>query len=107
MRYFRNNPKAWLKGATSPVTEADIAVDAILRQRLLAARPDYGWLSEETEDDGSRLAARRVFVVDPIDGTKSFIAGNDDWAISAAVVAAGRPVAGVIVRAVLAETYAA
>ena len=59
-----------MKGGTSPVSEADYAVDAYLRETLLAARPDYGWLSEETADIAGRLAARRTFVVDPIDGTR-------------------------------------
>ncbi|TIP78409.1 MAG: 3'(2'),5'-bisphosphate nucleotidase CysQ, partial [Mesorhizobium sp.] len=75
MRYFGNNPQVWMKGGTSPVSEADHAADAYLRQTLLAARPDYGWLSEETADDPARLAARRTFVVDPIDGTRGFLEG--------------------------------
>jgi myo-inositol-1(or 4)-monophosphatase len=63
---------------------------------LLAARPDYGWLSEETVADGSRLAARRTFVVDPIDGTRAFIGGQDMWCVSIAIVEEGRPIAGVL-----------
>ena len=68
-----------------PVTEADLAVDAALAQILRAARPDYGWLSEETEDSADRLGAERVFIVDPIDGTRAFIDGDDIWAHSLAV----------------------
>src|SRR5262245_65338282 len=55
--------------------------------------PGYGWLSEESADDAARLTARRVWIVDPIDGTRGFIGGRSDWAGSAALVEAGRPVA--------------
>ena len=96
MRYFRKDPETWLKEGDSPVTEADIAVDRFLRKVLLAARPDYGWLSEETADSPDRLTARRTFVVDPIDGTRAFIGGSSQWCVSIAVVEAGRPVAGVL-----------
>ena len=67
-----------MKGGTSPVSEADYAVDRYLRETLTAARPAYGWLSEETADDAGRLAARRTFVVDPIDGTRAFLDGQLD-----------------------------
>src|SRR5690606_27857290 len=90
--YFRRDPKSWAKGETSIVSEADIALDKFLAGRLLAARPDYGWLSEETADDLIRLQHSRVFVVDPIDGTRAFLAGGLEWTISLAVVEAGRPV---------------
>jgi myo-inositol-1(or 4)-monophosphatase len=82
----------WIKGKNSPVCEADVEVDLLLRERLTREAPDYGWLSEESVDDPSRLGARRVWVVDPIDGTRGFIAGHPDWAISAALVENGRPV---------------
>jgi myo-inositol-1(or 4)-monophosphatase len=84
--------KHWTKGKDSPVSEADIAVDNLLRERLSAIVPDAGWLSEETEDDRSRLGKARVWVVDPIDGTRAYIAGLLDWTISAALVEDGRPV---------------
>ncbi|MBP0575188.1 3'(2'),5'-bisphosphate nucleotidase CysQ, partial [Mycobacterium tuberculosis] len=74
------------------------AVDLFLKDRLRAARPDYGWLSEETVDDAARLSRRRVFVVDPIDGTRAFLAGRPEWAISAAVVEDGRPVAAALLQ---------
>jgi myo-inositol-1(or 4)-monophosphatase len=96
MRYFRQNPETWLKEGDSPVTEADIAVDRFLRKVLISARPDYGWLSEETADSPERLSAARTFVVDPIDGTRAFIGGSSQWCISIAVVENGRPVAGVL-----------
>lgn len=96
MRYFRQDPETWLKEGDSPVTEADIAVDRFLRKLLLSARPDYGWLSEETADNPERLSARRTFVVDPIDGTRAFIGGSSQWCVSIAIVENGRPVAGVL-----------
>jgi len=61
------------------VTAADLAVNTMLQDSLRAARPDYGWLSEETEDDTTRLSKDTIFVVDPIDGTRAFINGSKDW----------------------------
>ena len=95
MKFFRGEFKRWTKGTgDSPVTEADIAVNDLLRARL--PEPGDGWLSEESENDPSRLGARRVWVVDPIDGTRAFIAGREDWSVSAALVEAGRPVVAVV-----------
>jgi myo-inositol-1(or 4)-monophosphatase len=96
MRHFRNDPEVWMKNGTSPVSAADIAVDTFLRETLIEARPDYGWLSEETADSSARLEARRTFVVDPIDGTRAFIQGRRTWCVSIAVVEAGAPLAGVL-----------
>ncbi len=79
-----------------PVTEADLAVNDMLRARLLAARPGYGWLSEESEDDPARLTCGRVFIVDPIDGTRSFMEGSSIWAHALAVAERGVVIAGVI-----------
>src|SRR5262245_40302407 len=67
MTFFRNSPSAWSKSGGSPVTEADMAVDEYLRVKLLSERPDYGWLSEETADDPTRLSRETIFAVDPID----------------------------------------
>ena len=91
----------------SPVTNADLACDALLKRELMAARPDYGWLSEETADTADRLRARRVFIVDPIDGTTAYIKGRPWFAVSLAVVEDGRPVAGVVFAPELDELYAA
>lgn len=96
MRFFRRSPQAWAKEGGSPVTEADVAVDHLLRTALLGERPLYGWLSEETEDDPARIGRERIFVVDPIDGTRAFIEGDDRWCVSVAVVQAGRPVAAAL-----------
>jgi myo-inositol-1(or 4)-monophosphatase len=95
------------KAGNSPVTNADLAADALLRDRLGRARPDYGWLSEETADDPARLACRRLFVVDPIDGTRAFLNDRPWWAVSIAVVEDDRPVAGVVFAPEVGETYAA
>jgi myo-inositol-1(or 4)-monophosphatase len=89
---FNTSLKHWTKGKDSPVSEADIAVDNLLRERLLAIAPDAGWLSEETDDDHARLTKHRVWVVDPIDGTRAYIAGLVDWTISVALVEDGRPI---------------
>jgi len=107
MRYFRNDPDVWMKSGSSPVSEADIAVDKFLRKTLSAARPDYGWLSEETADTPGRLAARRTFVVDPIDGTRAFIDGRDIWCVSIAVVEEGLSLAGVLECPARGEFYEA
>jgi myo-inositol-1(or 4)-monophosphatase len=95
------------KSDGSPVTDGDLAVDALLRRELAGARPDYGWLSEETPDDLARLTAERVFIVDPIDGTTAYLRGKPWFALSIAVVEAGRPIAGVVFAPALDELYAA
>ena len=107
LRFFRQSPEVWMKGGTSPVSEADYAADKFLNETLLAARPDYGWLSEETADDAARLSARRTFVVDPIDGTRGFLEGRREWCVSIAVVERGRSIAGVLECPAKKETYSA
>ena len=100
--------KTWTKGPTlSPVSEADIAADNLLRERLTAQNPDIAWLSEESVDDPARLDARLVWIVDPIDGTRAYIAGLPDWAVSAALVENGRPVAACLYAPALDEFFAA
>ncbi|WP_428641836.1 3'(2'),5'-bisphosphate nucleotidase CysQ [Roseibium sp.] len=97
LRYFGKDPETWFKGNNrSPVSEADLAVDRFLTDELRGNRPGYGWLSEETADDRHRLACKRVFIVDPIDGTRAFLAGGNEWTVCAAVVEDGRPVAGAV-----------
>lgn len=105
--YFRRSLKTWTKENASPVSEADIVVDKFLQASLMAARPDYGWLSEESVDDKRRLDRGRCFVVDPIDGTRGFIRGEDSWTVSLAVVEYGQPVVGVIYAPVRDEMYEA
>ena len=94
--YFRRELKTWTKEFGSPVSEADIVLDRFLHSSLTGARPDYGWLSEESADNADRLARTRVFIIDPIDGTRAFIRGEDTWTVSLAVVEDGVPIAGVV-----------
>jgi len=88
---FRTELKNWIKGTSSPVSEADIAVNELLEARLRSARPDYGWLSEESADDEARLERRLVWIVDPIDGTRGYLAGKQDWCVSVALVEDAAP----------------
>lgn len=103
--YFRRDLKTWTKDGASPVSEADIVLDNYLHNALTSARPGYGWLSEETTDDPIRLTHRRVFIVDPIDGTRGFIRGDDSWTVSLAVVEDGVPIAGVVYAPARDEMY--
>jgi len=105
--YFGGRYKTWDKGKGQPVTDADVAVDRFLHETLRAARPDYGWLSEETEDDPARLAAEYTFVVDPIDGTIAFLKGRPHFAISVAIVRQNRPVTACVYNPVTEEFFAA
>jgi myo-inositol-1(or 4)-monophosphatase len=97
LSHWRQDPKVWDKpGDEGPVTEADLAVDAYLAARLRAARPEYGWMSEETPDDEAARDAETLFIVDPIDGTRAYARGEPIWAHALAVVHAGQPVAAVV-----------
>ena len=89
---FRTELKNWIKGASSPVSEADIAVNELIASRLRSATPDYGWLSEESADDQARVGKRLVWIVDPIDGTRAYLAGREDWCISVALIEGTKPV---------------
>lgn len=89
---FRTELKNWTKGASSPVSEADIRVNDLLEKRLRSATPEYGWLSEESVDDERRLDKRLVWIVDPIDGTRGYLAGREDWCVSVALVEDASPV---------------
>jgi myo-inositol-1(or 4)-monophosphatase len=87
-----------MKGRGNPVTAADLEANRILKEKLLGAFPGDGWLSEETRDDRERLARRRVWIVDPIDGTKEFVSGLPEFAVSVALVEEGRPLAGALLN---------
>jgi myo-inositol-1(or 4)-monophosphatase len=107
-RHFRGSFKLWDKpGGHGPVTEADLEIDALLRDRLGAARPGYGWLSEESAMEPAAAGEDAVFVIDPIDGTRAFAEGNDGFAHALAVVRGGQPVAAVVHLPVRGLTYAA
>lgn len=90
--FHQGEVQAALKAGDDPVTAADLAVDAALRSVL--PRSGEGWLSEETVDDGDRLKAERVWIVDPLDGTREFVEGIPEWCVSIGYVVDGRPVAG-------------
>ena len=111
LEYFhaggRTSARVVTKAGGSPVTDADLAADSLLKRRLREALPDAGWLSEETADDFERLSRRSLIIVDPIDGTRAFVIGDPRWAVSVALVVDGRPVAGVVYAPALDETYAA
>lgn len=93
---WRTDFARWEKAPGSPVCEVDIDVDRMLHARLSALLPDAGWLSEETADRPDRLARERVWVVDPIDGTRDYIRGRAGWCVSVALIEHGRPVIGVL-----------
>lgn len=90
-----------------PVTQADIAVNDRLSSILRPARPSYGWLSEESVDTASRAEAETLFIIDPIDGTRSYIDRSRTWAISVAIVRLGAPVVGVVHMPARGLTFAA
>ncbi|OQW46136.1 MAG: 3'(2'),5'-bisphosphate nucleotidase CysQ [Proteobacteria bacterium SG_bin6] len=96
LRRAREGFKRWDKTPGNPVSEVDLELDALLRARLSALLPDAGWLSEETADNADRLACERVWVVDPIDGTRDFVRGRNGWAVSIGLAERGRVVLGVL-----------
>src|SRR6185312_9432458 len=100
--------KRWTKGKDhSPVCEGDIAVNDFLRARLPALAPAAGWLSEETADEPGARAAATAWIVDPIDGTRAYLAGFPDWTISVALVDANRPVLAALYAPVTDEMFLA
>lgn len=104
---FRTDVRSWTKAGSSPVSDADLATNDLIRSRLQAATPDYGWLSEETADDSSRLGKPLVWIVDPIDGTRSYLAGRDDWCVAAALVAGDAPIVAAVFAPARDEFYVA
>jgi myo-inositol-1(or 4)-monophosphatase len=102
---FRTELKNWTKGASSPVSEADIAVNDLIEKRLRDATPNYGWLSEESADDETRLAKRLVWIVYPIDGTRGYLAGREDWCVSVALAENGTPVLAAVFAPVSKEFF--
>jgi myo-inositol-1(or 4)-monophosphatase len=105
--HFGAGRRSWYKGPGQVVTEADLAVDALLHDVLRDARPDYGWLSEERVDDRSRTRCARAWVVDPIDGTRAFADGVPQFAVSVALVERGEPLVGVVLNPATDELFEA
>ncbi|MDP2621869.1 MAG: 3'(2'),5'-bisphosphate nucleotidase CysQ [Hyphomicrobiales bacterium] len=96
LKFYGNEPRVWHKDDRSPVSEADHAADAVLKNRLTAARPAYGWMSEESGHVAARGPQDRLWIVDPIDGTRAYLKGRAEWAVSAALVEKGRPIAACV-----------
>jgi myo-inositol-1(or 4)-monophosphatase len=107
LSFFRSGIVGRQKADDTPVSDADLAVDEMLRERLIGERPGYGWLSEESVDDPARLDAARVWIVDPIDGTRAFLAGTPEWTIAAALVENGEPVLGAVFNPATDEMFTA
>ena len=105
MRWFGGELEVTMKSPGQPLTAADLAADRILRERLLEGAPGYGWLSEETADRPDRLQRDRVWIVDPIDGTRSFIARRPEFGISVGLVERGQVVLGVVANPATAEVF--
>ncbi len=106
-KYFKSDYEKWDKKPGDPVTEADIAIDKFLHEELMQARPNFGWLSEESKDDKSRLKSNRVWLVDPIDGTRAFVKGRPHFTISVALAADGTPIAAAIYNPITEEFFEA
>ncbi|NNE57119.1 MAG: DUF4170 domain-containing protein [Hellea sp.] len=105
--FVENDDNVWDKDKGHLVTDTDIAVNNYLLKILRTARPEYGWLSEETKDDSSRHACPRTFVVDPIDGTRAFIDRSPNFAVSVAIIENGRSIAGALYNPLKNELYTA
>ena len=106
-QYFADGTESWDKHPGHPVSEADLAVNDYLRDELDRSRPDYGWLSEESRDSPARLDADRVWVVDPIDGTRAFLRGRPEFSISVALLEEGRPILGAVYSPATDQFFAA
>jgi myo-inositol-1(or 4)-monophosphatase len=99
--------RTWEKVPGHPVCDIDLEVDAFLRERLAALDPEAGWLSEETLDDSDRIERRRLWVVDPIDGTRDYLKGRPGWCVSVALIEDRVPVLGVLAAPVRNELWTA
>jgi myo-inositol-1(or 4)-monophosphatase len=104
---FRDGIKGWRKPDGTPVSDADLAVNRLLADRLLTARPTYGWLSEETSDELGVRHGALTYLVDPIDGTRAFLGGGDDWCVGVALLARNRPITAAILQPVTGALYSA
>lgn len=105
--FDKSNLSTWEKSENHPVSEADIAVNELIFDRLLSARPAYGWLSEESPRDRHGGAGERTWIVDPIDGTRAFIKGDPYWCIGLGLLQAGKAIAGIVHAPILGQSFAA
>ena len=96
LKWFKKDPEQWEKKDGSLLSKADIEINDLLNKLLKNKNPEYGWLSEENEDDRSRLNKKITFVVDPLDGTKAFLEGKKEFSISVAIVKNGLPISGIV-----------
>ena len=96
LKRFQKEQRVWRKSKYHPVCEADIETNSVLQDMLMGARPDYGWLSEESEDNQQRLECCRIWVVDPIDGTNSYLKGLPEFAVSVALIEDGVALMGAV-----------
>lgn len=99
--------KTWEKTPGDPVSEADLEVDRFLKRELTLLLPSAAWLSEETADDKARTDSGLIWLVDPIDGTRDYVRGRTGWAISVALVSAGKPLIGVLIAPARGEEWVA
>lgn len=107
-KHFRTDVKTYEKpDDAGPVTAADLEINEMLEDRLGTARPDYGWLSEESDEDPTRLEKDRVFIIDPIDGTRAFIEGYEGFSVALAVAERGQIIAAAVDLPALGELYSA
>ena len=105
MQYYCDDYEIKEKGYHNPVTTADNEADSYLKSTLMSARPQYGWLSEETVDSKERLHKERVWIVDPLDGTKEFVNKNGEFTVNIALVEKGIPVLGIVSLPATKEVY--
>lgn len=105
MSYFGRGLLGTTKADSTPVSEADIVANDLLHERLIGHRPSYGWFSEETTDRPERLGASRVWIVDPIDGTRAFLANKPEWTVSVALIEKEAPVLAAIYNPAKSEFF--
>ena len=107
MKYYRNSYEVKDKSPNNPVTTADLEANQEIYEILMGNFPDDGWLSEETKDSSDRLTKSRVWIIDPIDGTKEFIEGLSQFAVSIALVEDGNPIVVILHNPATSEVFSA
>ena len=105
MKYYKTKLEIKHKSVNNPVTKADLAANKIIKKNLISKYPNFGWLSEETKDSEHRLSNEYVWIIDPIDGTKEFIEGISNFAISIGLVKNQKPILGVLYNPATEELF--